>query len=233
MIELSDLRAGYGALPVLHGFSLSVRAGEVAVLLGLNGAGKSTAMKVLCGAVAATGGAVRYKGEDITGRSTGDCVRAGIVMVPEGRHIFGGLTVERNLQVGAWTQRRDRAWVAEQREHVYEVLPRLAERRTQVAGTLSGGEQQMLAMGRGLMARPTVLVVDEASLGLAPVIVKEILRIARSLAEQGTTVLLVEQNVSALEVADVGFFVDQGVVTHTLRGKQLTDGELIRSLYLG
>jgi branched-chain amino acid transport system ATP-binding protein len=233
MIELTDLRAGYGALPVLHGFSLAVNAGEVAVLLGLNGAGKSTAVKVLCGAVAPTGGSVRYKGEDITGWSTGECVRGGIVMVPEGRHIFGGLTVERNLQVGAWTQRRDRAWVAEQRQHVYEVLPRLAERRTQVAGTLSGGEQQMLAMGRGLMARPSVLVVDEASLGLAPVIVKEILRIARSLAEQGTTVLLVEQNVSALEVADVGFFVDQGVVTNTLRGKQLTDGELIRSLYLG
>jgi branched-chain amino acid transport system ATP-binding protein len=203
------------------------------VILGLNGAGKSTAMKVLCGAVPATGGAVRLKGEDITGLSTSACVKAGIVMVPEGRHVFGGLTVERNLQVGAWTQRGDKAWIESQREHVYEVLPRLAERRTQTAGTLSGGEQQMLAMGRGLMAHPTVLVVDEASLGLAPVIVKEILRIARELASAGTTVILVEQNVSALEVADVGFFVDQGVVTATLRGKELSDGERIRSLYLG
>ncbi len=233
VVELDGITAGYGALPVLHGLSLSVGAGEVAVILGLNGAGKSTAMKVLCGAVPATGGAVRLNGEDITGLSTAACVKAGIVMVPEGRHVFGGLTVERNLQVGAWTQRGDKAWVEAQREHVYEVLPRLAERRTQVAGTLSGGEQQMLAMGRGLMARPAVLVVDEASLGLAPVIVKEILRIARELATDGTTVLLVEQNVSALEVADVGFFVDQGVVTATLRGKELSDGERIRSLYLG
>jgi branched-chain amino acid transport system ATP-binding protein len=232
-VELDGITAGYGALPVLHGLSLSVGAGEVAVILGLNGAGKSTAMKVLCGAVPATGGAVRLNGEDITGLSTAACVKAGIVMVPEGRHVFGGLTVERNLQVGAWTQRGDKAWVESQREHVYEVLPRLAERRTQVAGTLSGGEQQMLAMGRGLMAHPAVLVVDEASLGLAPVIVKEILRIARELASEGTTVLLVEQNVSALEVADVGFFVDQGVVTATLRGKELSDGERIRSLYLG
>jgi branched-chain amino acid transport system ATP-binding protein len=232
-VELDGITAGYGALPVLHGLSLSVGAGEVAVILGLNGAGKSTAMKVLCGAVPATGGAVRLNGEDITGRSTAACVKAGIVMVPEGRHVFGGLTVERNLQVGAWTQRGDKAWIESQREHVYEVLPRLAERRTQTAGTLSGGEQQMLAMGRGLMAHPTVLVVDEASLGLAPVIVKEILRIARELASAGTTVILVEQNVSALEVADVGFFVDQGVVTATLRGKELSDGERIRSLYLG
>jgi branched-chain amino acid transport system ATP-binding protein len=233
-VELDGIRAGYGPLPVLHGMSLAVGEGEVAVLLGLNGAGKSTAVKVLCGAVPATAGTVRLRGQDITGWSTGQCVRAGVVMVPEGRHIFGDLTVERNLQVGAWTQRGDRSWVAAQREHVYEVLPRLSERRQQQAGTLSGGEQQMLAIGRGLMARPSVLVIDEASLGLAPVIVKEILKIARSLADDhGTTVLLVEQNVGALEVADVGFFVDQGVVTETLRGTQLADGELIRSLYLG
>jgi branched-chain amino acid transport system ATP-binding protein len=233
MIELVDLRAGYGALPVLHGFSLAVAPGEVAVLLGLNGAGKSTAVKVLCGAVAATEGEVRYRGDVITGWSTATCVRKGIVMVPEGRRVFGGLSVERNLQVGAWTQRGNRSWVNEQREHVYKVLPRLAERRNQMAGTLSGGEQQMLAIGRGLMANPSVLVIDEASLGLAPVIVKEILKIARNLADDGTTVVLVEQNVGALEVADVGFFVDQGVVSTTLRGKQLADGELIRSLYLG
>ena len=197
VVELDEITAGYGPLPVLHGLSLSVGEGEVAVLLGLNGAGKSTAVKVLCGAVRSTGGHVRYRGDDVTGWSIGDSVRSGIVMVPEGRHVFGELTVERNLQVGAWTQRGDRAWVAAQREHVYEVLPRLAERSTQQAGTLSGGEQQMLAIGRGLMANPSVLVIDEASLGLAPVIVKEILRIARELADQGTTVLLVEQNVGA------------------------------------
>ena len=233
MVELDDLHAGYGALRVLHGFSIAVAAGEVAVLLGLNGAGKSTAVKALCGAVSPTSGAIRYRGDEISGWSTAACVKAGIVMVPEGRRVFGDLSVERNLQVGSWTQRRNTKWVNEQREHVYRVLPRLDERRTQLAGNLSGGEQQMLAIGRGLMANPQVLVIDEASLGLAPVIVKEILKIARGLADEGTTVLLVEQNIGALEVADVGFFVDQGVVTQTLRGKDLSDNERIRSLYLG
>lgn len=233
MVELIDIKAGYGPVPVLHGFSLAVQAGEVAVLLGLNGAGKSTAVKTLIGSVPTTSGEVRYKGENITGRSTGACVKSGLVMVPEGRRVFGDLSVERNLMVGSWTQRRNRKWVQEQRAHVYKVLPRLDERRSQLAGSLSGGEQQMLAIGRGLMANPTVLVIDEASLGLAPVIVREILRIARNLANEGTTVILVEQNVGALEVADVGFFVDQGVVTETLRGKQLKDGDRIRTLYLG
>jgi branched-chain amino acid transport system ATP-binding protein len=233
MVELIDVVAGYGPQPVLHQLSFSVQPGEVAVLLGLNGAGKSTAVKVLCGAVQPTAGTVRVDGEDLTGASIGRSVRSGVVMVPEGRHIFGDLTVERNLLVGAWTHRRDRAWVAQQRELVYEFLPRLSERRTQVAGTLSGGEQQMLAMGRGLMTKPKVLIVDEASLGLAPVIVKEILRICRALADDGTTVVLVEQNVNALEVADVGYFVDKGEVTAELRGKQLNDGDMIRKLYLG
>jgi branched-chain amino acid transport system ATP-binding protein len=233
MVELVDVRAGYGPVPVLHGLSLSVDPGQVAVLLGLNGGGKSTAVKVLCGSLGITSGAVRLRGEDITGWSTAKCVQAGIVMVPEGRRVFGDLSVERNLQVGSWTQRRNHAWVAARREHVYEVLPRLAERRTQLAGTLSGGEQQMLAIGRGLMANPSVLIIDEASLGLAPVIVKEILRIARNLADEGTTVILVEQNVGALAVADVGFFVDQGVVHTTLRGDELADSDRVRRLYLG
>jgi branched-chain amino acid transport system ATP-binding protein len=233
MVELVDVRAGYGSVPVLHGFSIAVKPGEVAVLLGLNGAGKSTAVKTLCGAVTASSGEVRYKGGSVAGWSTAACVKAGIVMVPEGRRVFGDLNVERNLMVGSWTQRRNRKWVDEQRDHVFRVLPRLDERRKQMAGSLSGGEQQMLAIGRGLMANPQVLIIDEASLGLAPVIVKEILKIARALADDGTTVLLVEQNVGALDVADVGFFVDQGVVTATLRGKELKDGDRIRSLYLG
>jgi branched-chain amino acid transport system ATP-binding protein len=143
------------------------------------------------------------------------------------------MTVEGNLMVGSWTQRGDKKWVQRQREHVYQVLPRLGERRGQVAGKLSGGEQQMLAMGRGLMANPSVLIIDEASLGLAPVIVKEIFRISRELADEGTTVLLVEQNIGATDIADVGFFVDQGVVSHTLRGKALRDRARIRDLYLG
>jgi branched-chain amino acid transport system ATP-binding protein len=233
MVELVDVRAGYGSLEVLHGFSLAVEPGQVAVLLGLNGAGKSTAVKVLCGAVPATAGQVRLQGQDITGWSVARCVQSGIVMVPEGRRVFGDLTVDRNLQVGSWTQRGDQDWVQRQREHVFRVLPRLEERRDQLAGTLSGGEQQMLAMGRGLMANPSVLIVDEASMGLAPVIVKEILKIARTLADEGTTVILVEQNVGALEVADVGFFVDQGEVHTTLRGEELADADRVRRLYLG
>lgn len=233
VVEFDDVRAGYGPVPVLHGFSLAVEAGQVAVLLGLNGAGKSTAVKTLCGAVSISSGDVRYRGESVAGRSTAACVKRGLVMVPEGRRVFGDLSVERNLMVGSWTQRRNRKWVEEQRAHVYKVLPRLDERRGQLAGSLSGGEQQMLAIGRGLMANPSVLIIDEASLGLAPVIVREILRIARNLANEGTTVILVEQNVGALEVADVGFFVDQGVVTETLRGKALKDGDRIRALYLG
>jgi branched-chain amino acid transport system ATP-binding protein len=233
MVELLDVRAGYGSLEVLHGLSLAVEPGQVAVLLGLNGAGKSTAVKVLCGAVPATGGQVRLRGEDITGWSVARCVQAGIVMVPEGRRVFGDLSVDRNLQVGSWSQRHDREWVERQRQHVFSVLPRLEERRNQLAGTLSGGEQQMLAIGRGLMANPSVLIVDEASMGLAPVIVKEILKIARTLADEGTTVILVEQNVGALEGADVGFFVDQGEVHTTLRGEELSDSDRVRRLYLG
>ena len=233
LLEIEDLRAGYGSLPVLHGVSLRVAAGEVAVLLGLNGAGKSTLVKTICGAITPTDGRIVYDGDDITRWRIADCVKGGIVMVPEGRRVFSDLSVEKNLQVGAWSQRHDAAWVHDQREQVYEYLPRLSERRTQLAGTLSGGEQQMLAIGRGLMANPRVLIIDEASLGLAPVIVKEIFRIARTFTADGTTVILVEQNVGALAIADVGFFVQKGVIEAELRGADLDDTERIRHLYLG
>jgi branched-chain amino acid transport system ATP-binding protein len=202
-------------------------------VLGLNGAGKSTTVKVLAGALAARGGQVLYDGVDVTGWSTARCVAAGIVLVPEGRHVFPDLTVDANLDVGAWSQRRDRSWVADQRERVFDYLPRLRERRSQLAGTLSGGEQQMLAMGRGMMARPRLLMVDEASLGLAPSIVKEIFRIVRQLAADGTTVILVEQNVGALEVADVGYFMQQGAIVAELHGAELQDNDRVRTLYLG
>ncbi|MGH9186406.1 MAG: ABC transporter ATP-binding protein [Acidimicrobiales bacterium] len=232
-LEVTDLRSGYGALPVLHGLSFSIGQGEVAVILGLNGAGKSTTVKVLCGALAAWSGTVVYDGQDVTSWRTGQCVRAGIVMVPEGRRVFSDLSVEKNLQVGAWSQRQDTAWVAAQRERVFEYLPRLSERRRQLAGTLSGGEQQMLAIGRGLMANPRLLIIDEASLGLAPVIVKEIFRIVGRFTADGTTVILVEQNVGALETADVGFFMQKGVIEAELRGDELADNDRIRRLYLG
>ncbi len=233
LLEVTDLRAGYGTLPVLHGMSFSVGRGEVAVLLGLNGAGKSTTVKTLCGTLPVSSGRIVYEGVDITRWRTAECVRAGIVMVPEGRHVFSDLTVAKNLQVGAWSRRHDRAWVDAQRERVYSYLPRLAERRGQQAGTLSGGEQQMLAIGRGLMADPRLLIIDEASLGLAPVIVSEIFRIVSQFTADGTTVILVEQNVGALRTADVGFFVQKGVIEAELRGAELDDTERVRRLYLG
>ena len=233
LIDVTDLRSGYGSLPVLHGMSFSIRQGEVAVFLGLNGAGKSTTVKALCGAIPVWSGQVVYEGVDITSWKTARSVAAGIVMVPEGRHVFSDLSVDRNLQVGAWTQRRAHEFIDERRRQIVNFLPRLEERRDQVAGTLSGGEQQMLAIGRALMANPKVLIIDEASLGLAPVIVKEIFATVSQFTQVGMTVILVEQNVGALEVADVGFFVQKGVIEAELRGDELADTERIRHLYLG
>ena len=177
LLQVRDLKAGYGNLPVLHGISFDVRQGETAVILGLNGAGKSTAVQNLVGARTPWGGSVEFEGRDVTGWSARQAVMAGVVLVPEGRRVFPTLSVERNLLVGAWTQRRRSGWFEQQRERVFDYLPRLRERRNQEAGTLSGGEQQMLAIGRGLMANPKLLIIDEASLGLAPVIVREIFRI--------------------------------------------------------
>ncbi len=232
-LEVRDLRTGYGDRPALHGVDLAVGGGQVVVMLGLNGAGKSTTVKALCGSLPVWSGSIIYAGADITAWGTPRCVRSGIVLVPEGRRVFPDLSVDANLGVGSWTTRRDRDWVAEQRDHVFERLPRLRERRGQLAGTLSGGEQQMLAVGRALMARPRLLLIDEASLGLAPTIVTQIFRIARDLADEGTTVMLVEQNVGALEVADVGYFMEQGAIIAELRGDDLRDTERIARLYLG
>jgi branched-chain amino acid transport system ATP-binding protein len=233
LLDVADLRSGYGALPVLHGVSFQVNRGETAVLLGLNGAGKSTTVLNLCGAVRPWAGSITFDGADSTRWSTARCVKEGIVLVPEGRRIFPDLSVEKNLQVGSWTQRADSAWVDGQRERVYHYLPRLRERNTQMAGTLSGGEQQMLAIGRGLMANPKLLIIDEASLGLAPVIVKEVFKIVSQVNNDGVTVILVEANISALEIADVGIVFQKGVITDVLRGKQLKDAGRVRQLVLG
>lgn len=232
-MSVVDLKTGYGHLPVLHGLSFEIERGAVAVFLGLNGAGKSTTVKAMCGVLPAWEGTVTFEGTDITSWKVPEAVRSGIIMVPEGRHVFPDLTVERNLQVGSWSQRRRSGWFEEQSARVYRYLPRLEERRSQLAGTLSGGEQQMLAIGRGLMADPTFLIIDEASLGLAPVIVYEIFEIVRQISADGTTVVLVEQNVGALDIADVGFFMQQGTIEATLRGAELADTERVRSLYLG
>jgi len=233
LLQVRDLKAGYGALPVLHGISFDVNVGETAVFLGLNGAGKSTTVLNLCGAVKPTGGTITFDGKDVTNWTTSKCVQEGIILVPEGRRVFPDLSVEKNLLVGSWSQRGERGWFDEQREKVYDYLPRLRERKNQLAGTLSGGEQQMLAIGRGLMARPKLLIIDEASLGLAPVIVKEVFRIVGQINEDGVTVILVEANISALEIADMGLVFEKGVIRAEVRGKELENPAQVRQLLMG
>jgi branched-chain amino acid transport system ATP-binding protein len=234
LLKVTDLTSGYGALPVLHGISFEVGKGEIAVLLGLNGAGKSTTVQNLCGAVKPWSGAIEFDGQDASKWSVSQAVKAGVILVPEGRRVFPDLSVEKNLQVGAWTQRRKSDWFDTQREVVYDYLPRLRERSNQLAGTLSGGEQQMLAIGRGLMANPKLLIIDEASLGLAPVIVKEVFRIVSQIRDEGgVTVILVEANISALEIADVGIVFEKGVIVAEIRGKELKQGAKVRELVLG
>jgi branched-chain amino acid transport system ATP-binding protein len=233
LLQLKDLRSGYGSLPVLHGVDIEVAVGQTAVLFGLNGAGKTTTAMNVCGALKPWSGTITFDGQDVTSWNTKRCVDAGIVMVPEGRRVFPELSVARNLQVGAWTQRADEEWVTHQREQVLDYFPRLRERLTQLAGTLSGGEQQMLAMARGLMARPKLLIIDEASMGLAPVIVKDVFDIVRQINADGTTVLMIEQNVGALEVADLGVIMEQGRIIKTLRGEELTDRSVVSEALMG
>ncbi len=231
---MQDLRSGYGALPVLHGISFQVNRGETAVLLGLNGAGKSTTVLNLCGALRPWAGSITFDGEDSTQVVDGAlCARGHRVGAGRTAHLSrpqrGEEPAGRLLDAAG----RHRRWVEEQRERVYDYLPRLRERSEQMAGTLSGGEQQMLAIGRGLMAKPKLLIIDEASLGLAPVIVKEVFKIVSQVNDDGVTVILVEANISALEIADVGIVFQKGVITDELRGKQLRDVGAVRSLVLG
>ncbi|HEX9683759.1 MAG TPA: ABC transporter ATP-binding protein [Acidimicrobiales bacterium] len=233
VLSVRDLTSGYGSLPVLHGISFDVHEGEIVVILGLNGAGKSTTVQNLCGVIQPWSGSITYKGEDSTGWNTVTYVEKGVTLVPEGRRIFPDLSVEKNLLVGSWTQRQDPTWFQSQRETVFDFLPRLRERRNQLAGTLSGGEQQMLAIGRGLMANPDLLIIDEASMGLAPVIVKEIFKIVAGVRDSGRTVILVEQNIGALEIADLGVVVGKGVVDAEIRGDELSDPVRLRELYMG
>jgi branched-chain amino acid transport system ATP-binding protein len=232
-LRVAGLESGYGALKVLHGVELEIRQGETCVLLGLNGAGKTTTAMNICGALGSWNGTIEFNGEDITNVGLRRSVTKGIVMVPEGRRVFPDLSVGRNLQVGAWTQRKDDDWVDAQREQVFDYFPRLREREQQLAGTLSGGEQQMLAIARGLMARPRLLIIDEASMGLAPVIVKDVFDIINQINEDGVTVLLIEQNVGALEVADFGIVMEQGRLVRELRGEELKDRSLVSEVLMG
>jgi branched-chain amino acid transport system ATP-binding protein len=232
-LEVEELRAGYGSLPVLQGVTFSVEEGTTCVLLGLNGAGKTTTVSNLVGLYKPWGGVVRFDGEDVTGHSPSDLVRRGIVMVPEGRRTFPQLTVVQNLRLGAWVRRHDRAGVEETMERVFEYFPRLEERREQLAGSMSGGEQQMLAIGRGMMADPRLLVIDEASLGLSPLLAKTVFEVVDRIKEDGVTVLLVEQNVGALRHADQALVMEKGEIVYQGHGDEIRDSARLRETYLG
>jgi branched-chain amino acid transport system ATP-binding protein len=232
LLEVSGLEAGYGGIRAVKGIGLEVREGELVCLIGANGAGKSSTLRAVCGLLPARAGSVRYGGADVAGIAIHELPRRGLVMVPEGRGIFAQLTVQENLAMGAYT--RSDAGVAQDLERQYETFPRLKERRAQVAGTLSGGEQQMLAMGRALMARPKLLLLDEPSMGLAPRLVAKIFEIVREIARQGVTILLVEQNARlALEVANRGYVMESGSITLAGEAKELLENPKVREAYLG
>ncbi len=233
MLELVDVTVGYGKTPVLRGVSLRVPDGGIVALLGANGAGKTTVMRTVMGLLKPWSGAIRYGDRDIGGWRTARIVRQGVGLVPEGRQIFGHLSVEENLRMGAYT-RRDGRGVAEDRERVFRLFPVLKERLNQRAGTLSGGEQQMLAIGRALMARPKLLLLDEPSLGLAPLLVREIFGILRRIHAEGTTVLVVEQNAHmALQVADYAYVLETGRIVREGEPSELLEDPEVRRAYLG
>ena len=232
MLELQDLHLSYGGIRALKGVSIQVGEGEIVSLIGANGAGKSTTLRAISGLERAQSGKILYNGEDITGKPSKYMVQQGLILVPEGRLIFPDMTVLENLKIGAYL-RRDRDVEADIR-HVYKLFPRLKERAWQMAGTLSGGEQQMLAVGRALMSKPKLLMMDEPSLGLAPLVVKDIFSIIRTIRDSGVTVLLIEQNANAaLKIADRGYVLETGRITLEGSGRELLSDPAVRSAYLG
>jgi len=233
LLELDDVHTYYGTIEAIKGISLTVNEGEVVTLIGANGAGKSTTLRSIQGINKPKRGRILFNGKDIVGTPPHDIVRMGISQSPEGRRLFARMSVLENLEMGAF-QRRDRSGVGEDIERVFGLFPRLAERRAQKAGTLSGGEQQMCAMGRALMARPKLLLLDEPSMGLAPVLVERIFEIVTEINSQGTTILLVEQNaLMALDVAKRGYVLETGVVALTDDAAALRTNERVRKAYLG
>ena len=233
MLAIEGLKVRYGAVEALKGISLRVSQGEVVTLIGGNGAGKSTLMRAIGGLAKVAGGSVRFEGKDITGIRGHDCVRLGIGHSPEGRLVFGDQSVRDNLVLGAYA-RRDEDGIASDIQRYFAVFPRLAERQDQLAGTHSGGEQQMLAIARALMARPKLLLLDEPSLGLAPLIVREVFAVIRRLREEGMTILLVEQMANqALAIADRAYVIETGTITLEGTGAELLRDERVRSAYLG
>jgi len=233
MIKIEDLVVSYGGIEALKGISLEVPDGKIVTLVGANGAGKSTTLKSIVGLVKPKSGTIDYDGTDLTKLKTEYMVKEGIALVPEGRRVFTDLTVLENLKIGAYL-RKDKKGIAEDLEKVYSLFPRLKERTWQVSGTLSGGEQQMLAIGRALMSRPKLIMMDEPSLGLAPIIVKELFGIIKRINEEGTTVLLIEQNANAaLKIAHIGYIMETGRITLKGTGKELLNNEEIKKAYLG
>ena len=232
IIRFEDVNVSYGAVAALQGVSLQVEEGAIVALIGANGAGKSTTLKTISGLLKPKTGDILYKGSSIKGMRAHKIVEAGLAHVPEGRHVFLHMTVEENLDMGAYTQ--PNSTIAPNKEKVFELFPRLKERRKQLAGTMSGGEQQMLAMGRALMSRPKLLMLDEPSMGLAPLLVEQIFDIIRELHAAGTTILLVEQNAqAALSVADRAYVLETGRITLSGTGKELMASDAVRKAYLG
>lgn len=233
MLKVEGLNAGYGELMVLYDVSLHVTRNSIIALVGANAAGKTTFLNAVCGIVPIASGRVEFNGVDITNKNPYERVDAGIAHVPEGRHLFPYMTVEENLEMGAYSL-KSKQQEQKNKEYVYHLFPRLLERRKQMAGSLSGGEQQMLAIGRGLMSSPKLIIFDEPSLGLAPIIVQEIFKTIVSLKENGATILLVEQNVQrCLEISDYGYVLENGQITLEGAGRDLLRNEHLKKAYLG
>jgi branched-chain amino acid transport system ATP-binding protein len=232
MLEIRGLTSHYGRIQALHGIDLQVGQGQLVAVVGANGAGKTTLMRTISGVQPASGGTVRYLGEDLTRTSPDRRVRAGICQVPEGRQVFGPMTVEDNLRMGGYTRSGD--GMDEDIERMYGLFPILKEKRLLQAGTLSGGQQQMLAMARALMGRPRLLLLDEPSMGLAPLLIAEVFRIVAGLRERGITILLVEQNAhAALSIADIGYVMETGSISMSGPGPELLENEEVKTAYLG
>ena len=233
LLEVRDLKAGYGSLPVLQGVSFDVEEGETAVLLGLNGAGKTTTVLTLAGLLKPSSGTITFGGVNITGTDPRKLVAQGIVLVPEGRRVFPALTVAQNLRLGAWPYKKERKETRAIVERAVEYFPRLRERWTQMAGTLSGGEQQMLAIARGLMARPKLLLIDESSLGLSPKLTQTVFEVVKRINEDGVTVFMVEQNAGVLKIVDRAFVMEKGTLIYSGSSDEGLDYAQIQEAYLG
>lgn len=232
MLRIENVNTHYGPIQALHDVSVEVKQGEIVTLIGANGAGKTTLMMTICGDPQATTGSVKFDGEEISGLQTAKIMQKGLAIVPEGRRVFSGMTVEENLAMGGYF--RTKAEAAETMEHVLELFPRLRERFSQRAGTMSGGEQQMLAIGRAMMSRPRMILLDEPSLGLAPIIIQQIFEIIQKLRDEGVTIFLVEQNANqALRIADRGYVLEHGHVVLEGSGQDLLTNEDVQKAYLG